>query len=99
VADGQLRVYGAASLYSRPQTPFPKMVDSVKKWQTTFFYVRNENAGFYWINLPEFTLEPPAKLNWGCCYKPADPEAEVNLLWAHLRTCVTEDRLCAADLL
>jgi hypothetical protein len=101
VADGQLRACGAASLYSRPQTPFPKIptVDSIKKWQNTFFYVRNEDANSDRLNLPAFNLEPLAKLNWGYCYKPADREEEVNLLWAHLQTCVTEDRLCAADLL
>ena len=74
-------------------------MDSVKKWQATFFYVKNENPAFDRINLPEFTPEPPTKLNWGHCYKPADAEAEVNLLWKHLRTLVTEERLTAADLL
>ncbi|KAK1698304.1 hypothetical protein QYE76_015001 [Lolium multiflorum] len=99
--DGQLRACGAASLYSRPQTPFPKIptVDSMKKWQATFFYVKNENPAFDWINLPEFSLEPPTKLNWGHCHKPADPEEEVNVLWGHLRTLVTEERLTAMDLL
>ncbi|KAK1628411.1 hypothetical protein QYE76_002726 [Lolium multiflorum] len=99
--DGHLRACGAASLYSRPSTPFPKIptVDSVKKWQTTLFYMKNENPTFYWVNLPEFTLEPPTKLNWGHCYKPTDPEAEVNMLWALLRTYVTEERLTATDVL
>ena len=80
--DGQLRACGAASLYSRPQTPLPKIptVDSVKKWQATFFYVKNENPAFDRINLPEFAPEPPTKLNWGHYHKPADPEEEVNLL-------------------
>jgi hypothetical protein len=74
-------------------------VDSAKKWQATFFYVKNENPAFDRINLPEFSLEPTSKLNWGHNYKPADPEAEVNLLWEFLKTCITEYRLTAADLL
>ncbi|KAK1695957.1 hypothetical protein QYE76_012654 [Lolium multiflorum] len=77
--DGRLRACGAASLYLRPSTPFPRIptVDSVKKWQTTFFYVKSENPSFDWVNLPEFSPEPPtAKLNWGHCAKPDDVEAE-----------------------
>jgi hypothetical protein len=100
--DGHLRACGAASLYSRASTPFPKIptVDSVKKWQATFFYVRNENPAFDWVNLLEFTPEPPvAKLSWGFNYKPADAEAEVNMLWKLLREYVTDERLCATDLL
>ena len=99
--DGHMRAYGATSIYSRTSTPFPKIptMDSVKKWQMSFFYVRSDNPAFDRINLPEFTPEPPTKLNWGHCYKPADTEAEVNLLWKHLRTLVTEERLTVADLL
>jgi hypothetical protein len=56
-------------------------VDSVKKWRTTFFYVKNENPGFDWVNLSDYNPEPPtAQLNGGSNYKPADPEAEVNML-------------------
>ncbi|KAM0919994.1 hypothetical protein ACQ4PT_007868 [Festuca glaucescens] len=97
--DGQLRSCGAASLYSHPQAPFPKTVDSVKKWQTSFFYVKNENPAVDRLNLPPFSLAPPTKVNWGYCHKPTDPQAEVNLLLDFLRTCVTRDRLTAADLL
>lgn len=100
--DGQMRACGAASLYSRPSTPLPKIptVDLVKKWQTTFFYVKSENPGFDWVNLPEYSPDPPAaKLNWGHCYKPSDPEEEVNMLWRLLREYVTDERLTAADLL
>ena len=100
--DGQMRACGAASLYSRPSTPLSKIptVDSVKKWQTTFFYVKSENPVFNWVNLPEYSPEPPAaKLNWGHCYKPSDPEEEVNILWRLLREYVTDERLLTADLL
>ena len=99
--DGELRACGAASLYPRRDVSFPKipMVDSVKKWQTTFFYVKNENPAKDLLNLPEFSPAPPAKTNWGYCPKPADPAAEVNMLLEFLRTCVTRDRLTGADLL
>ncbi|KAK1628388.1 hypothetical protein QYE76_002703 [Lolium multiflorum] len=101
-ADGHLRVCGAASIYSCMSTPFPRIptVDSVKKWQMSFFYVKSANSGFDWVNLPEYNPEPPtAQQHWGTNYKPADPEAEVNLLWCYLRDCFANDRLCAADLL
>ncbi|KAM0898012.1 hypothetical protein ACQ4PT_022202 [Festuca glaucescens] len=99
--DGQLRACGVASLYPCPQAPFPKIptVDSVKKWQTSFFYVKNENPAVDRLNLPPFSLAPPTKMNWGYCHKPTDPQDEVNLLLNFLRTCVTQDRLTAADLL
>jgi hypothetical protein len=64
--DGHLRACGAASIYSCTSTPFPKIptVDSVKKWQTLFFYVKNANPGFNWVNLPDYNPDPPtARLN------------------------------------
>ncbi|KAK1632748.1 hypothetical protein QYE76_007063 [Lolium multiflorum] len=53
--DGHLRACGAASIYTRPGTPFPKIptVDSVKNWQMSFFYVRNDGALVDRINLPD----------------------------------------------
>jgi hypothetical protein len=100
--DGQMRAYGAASIYSRTGTPFPKIptVDSVKKWLMSFFYMRNDNPVFDRINLPEYNPAPPVgRINWGHNAKSADPEAEVNLLWDFLQDCVTQGWLCAGDLL
>ncbi|KAK1617356.1 hypothetical protein QYE76_022873 [Lolium multiflorum] len=74
--------------------------DSVKKWQQSFFYVKNTNPAFDWVNLPAYDPAPPtARKNWGNNFRPADPEAEVNVLWTRLHDCVTVERLCAADLL
>ena len=100
--DGHMRAYGATSIYSRTSTPFPKIptMDSVKKWQMSFFYVRSDNPAFDRINLPEYNPDPPtARLNWGANHKSADPDAEVNMLWDFLQECVNEGGLCAADLL
>jgi hypothetical protein len=75
-------------------------VDSVKKWQMSFFYVRNDNLAFDRINLPEYNPVPPVgRINWGHNAKSADPEAEVNLLWDFLEECTGGGRLCATDLL
>ncbi|KAK1669887.1 hypothetical protein QYE76_058046 [Lolium multiflorum] len=100
--DGQLRACGAASIYSRPGTPFPKIptVDLVKNWQMSFFYVRNENPLFDRLNLPEYNPAPPVgRINWGYNAKTADRDAEVNLLWDFLGACVIGGRLSAEDLL
>ncbi|KAK1682479.1 hypothetical protein QYE76_043327 [Lolium multiflorum] len=78
--NGRLWACGAASIYSRTGTPFPKIptVDSVKKWQMSFFYVRSENPVFDRLNLPEYNPAPPVGLiNWGHNAKSADPDAEV----------------------
>ncbi|KAK1649164.1 hypothetical protein QYE76_066969 [Lolium multiflorum] len=66
----------------------------------SFFYVRNANPAFDWINLPEFNPAPPtSRLNWGHNAKSADQNAEVNLLWDFLGECVSGGRLSAEDLL
>ncbi|KAK1665842.1 hypothetical protein QYE76_054001 [Lolium multiflorum] len=99
--DGRLRACGAASIYTRPGTPFPKIptVDSVKNWQMSFFYVRNEGELVDRINLPEFNPAPPVgRINWSHNARSTDPDAEVNLLWDLLAT-ATAGGLTAEDLL
>ncbi|KAK1613914.1 hypothetical protein QYE76_019431 [Lolium multiflorum] len=99
--EGQLRPCGVTSFYPCPGSPFPKIptVDSVKKWQTTFFYVKNEKPTSDRLNLPPFSLAAPTRLNWGFCHRPIEPEAEVTLLLDFVLSCVTNDGLTAADLL
>ncbi|KAK1691991.1 hypothetical protein QYE76_008688 [Lolium multiflorum] len=100
--EGRLRTCGAASIYPRTGTSFPRIptVDSVKNWQMSFFYVRNENPAFDRLNLPEFNPAPPVgRINWGFNAKSSNPDAEVNLLWDFLGQCVSEGRLSAEDLL
>ncbi|KAK1630623.1 hypothetical protein QYE76_004938 [Lolium multiflorum] len=83
MTEGRLRTCGAASIYPRAGSLFPKIptVDSVKNWQMSFFYVKNANPAFDRINLPEYNPAPPTtRLNWGHNAKSADPDAEVNLL-------------------
>ncbi|KAK1652398.1 hypothetical protein QYE76_070203 [Lolium multiflorum] len=99
--EGRLRACGAASIYTRPGTPFPKIptVDSVKNWQMSFFYVRNEGQLVDRINLPEFNPAPPVgRINWSHNARSTDQNAEVNLLWDFLAT-ATDGGLTAEDLL
>ncbi|KAK1603335.1 hypothetical protein QYE76_018348 [Lolium multiflorum] len=96
--EGRLRTCGAASIYPRTGTSFPRIptVDSVKNWQMSFFYVRNESPAFDRLNLPEYNPAPPVgRINWGYNAKSSDPDAEVNLLWDFLGECVTGGRLSA----
>ncbi|KAK1680534.1 hypothetical protein QYE76_041382 [Lolium multiflorum] len=64
--EGRLRTCGAASIYPRTGTSFPRIptVDSVKNWQMTFFYVKNANPAFDRINLYD-PAPPTTRLNWG----------------------------------
>jgi hypothetical protein len=76
--DGEMRACGAASIYPRRDVPFPKIPtsESVKKWQTTFFYMKNAHAIVDLINLPAYSPDPPSgKVNWGHSPRTNDPVA------------------------
>jgi hypothetical protein len=81
--------------------PFPKILtaESTKKWQTTFFYMKNMDSTKDLINLPAFSTAPPAKTNWGYSPKTNDLAAKVNRLLEFLKTCITQDCLLGVDLL
>jgi hypothetical protein len=57
---------GAATIMSRKGSDFPKieLLESCKKWQKSFFYVKNTtNADL--LNLPPYVDEPPFEMkNW-----------------------------------
>jgi hypothetical protein len=66
----------------------------------SFFYMRSENPVFDRLNLPGYNpATPVGRINWGHNARSTDPDAEVNLLWDFLGSCVSEGRLCAEDLL
>jgi hypothetical protein len=57
---------GAATIMSRKGSDFPKveLIESCKKWQKSFFYVKN-TTDIDQLNLPPFVDEPPlAMKNW-----------------------------------
>lgn len=73
----QMTACGSVSITPRQGSIFPRVtgLDTVKKWQRTFFYVKSA-AGHDALNLPEFTIEPPtAGLNFG--YNPAETIVEL----------------------
>ena len=49
----------------------------VKKWQRSFFYVRNNSPKTDLIGLPPFLIGPPTKMNWG--YTPSEKLSEIKL--------------------
>ena len=61
---GQQRDCGSVSIYTK-STPLPKihLPDSIKKWQSTYFYVRNL-TDVDRIGLPAFSNSLPASKSW-----------------------------------
>jgi hypothetical protein len=56
-------VCGTASFYARKTVDFPglKGKESCKKWQRSFFYVKNLKEGADYINLPPFDASGPGE--------------------------------------
>ena len=70
--------------------------DSAKKWQNSFFYVRN--LGEDRINLPPFINSPPwGKQNWG--YYPKHPSQEVLNLCERVSVMKEREKLTGTDLI
>jgi hypothetical protein len=64
--DRPMTLCGAATIMSRKGSDFPKveLLESCKKWQKSFFYVKN-TTDVDLLNLPPFVDEPPlAMKNW-----------------------------------
>jgi hypothetical protein len=62
-ADSIPVVCGVASFYARKSADFPglKGKESRKKWQRSFFYVKNLKKGADYINLPPFDANGPGE--------------------------------------
>ena len=85
---------GAVSISPRQDSVLPRIqgLDTVKKWQRTFFYVKSAERCDA-LNLPEFDIEPPvAEKNFK--YSPAELELVAGVL-----TGLVDKGLCADDLL
>jgi hypothetical protein len=71
---------GAATIMSRKGSDFPKieLLESCKKWQKSFFYVKN-TTDLDLLNLPPYMDEPPFEMkNW--TYNPKNTVMPVNTL-------------------
>jgi hypothetical protein len=67
-----------ASFYARKTTDFPglKGKESYKKWQRSFFYVKNLKEGADHINLPPFDTNGPERDSWSAPLPRATPDVE-----------------------
>jgi hypothetical protein len=68
---------GAASFYARKTAGFPglKGKESCKKWQCSFFYVKNLKKGVDHINLPPFDASGPSERNsWSASLPSPGPD-------------------------
>jgi hypothetical protein len=83
-ADTILVVCGTASFYARKTTNFPalKGKESCKKWQRSFFYVRNLKEGADYINLPPFDASGPGEReSWSAPLPRPSPDVTKMLQW------------------
>lgn len=85
MASSAMAACGAASIYLRSGSSFSRIpiVESAKKWQKTFFYIKNIDPAVDRINLPPFSnTVPAAKQHWG--YDPRKTNLEVLSVMARL---------------
>jgi hypothetical protein len=78
--DRPMTLCGAATIMSRKGSDYPKveLLESCKKWQKSFFYVKN-TTDVDLLNLPPFVDEPPlAMKNW--TYNPKNSVVPANAL-------------------
>jgi hypothetical protein len=92
-------ICGTASFYARKTADFPgvKGKESCKKWQRSFFYVKNLKEGEDHINLPPFEAGGPEQDNWSAALPRPLPDMEEIL--QRITTLQTEGGLEAPDLL
>ena len=90
---------GAASMSPRKNSIFPRVLglESCRKWQRTFFYVKCTGPVDL-INLPAFNLPPPnEQFNWD--FNPRETNIEVNAIDDVLKQYIAEKKLTSDDLL
>jgi hypothetical protein len=75
-------ICGTTSFYARKTADFPgiKGKESCKKWQRSFFYVKNLKEGEDHINLPPFVVGGPKRDNWSAALPRLSPDMEEILL-------------------
>jgi hypothetical protein len=74
---------GATSFYTCKTARFSKLMrkESYKKWQGSFFYVRNLGKDIDYVNLPPFNAGGPGERNnWSASLSGPDPDM-ANILW------------------
>ena len=99
VLEKRMTATGAASISPRKRSIFPRVLglESCRKWQRTFFYVKSSAAPEL-INLPPFSLAPPTEqYNWG--FNPKELILDVNFAHDLLVEYMAAKQLTSDDLL
>jgi hypothetical protein len=98
-ADTVSVICGTASFYARKSADFPgiKGKESCKKWQRSFFYVKNLRVDEDHINLPPFEAGGPEWENWSAA--PPRPSPDMEKILQRVTTLQTEGGLEPTDLL
>ncbi|KAM0833813.1 hypothetical protein ACQ4PT_064034 [Festuca glaucescens] len=88
---------GACMVVPRRNSPHVKMsgLESCRKWQRTFFYVKNTGPADL-INLPAYVAGDPSKLNWR--YNPKESHKETNRICEYIGKLREEDMPSADDI-
>ncbi|KAK1692120.1 hypothetical protein QYE76_008817 [Lolium multiflorum] len=88
---------GACIITPRQKSPYYKLtgLESCRKWQQTFFYVKNSGPVDL-INLPAYVPGEPARTNWQ--YNPKDNHEETNRIIRYIKKLKRDTDLCANDI-
>jgi hypothetical protein len=97
--DTVLVICGTASFYACKSADFPRIKgkESCKKWQRSFFYVKNLREGEDHINLPPFEAGGPERENWSVA--PPRPSPNMEKILQRVATLQTEGGLEPTNLL
>jgi hypothetical protein len=92
-------ICGTASFYARKSASFPgiKGKESCKKWQRSFFYMKNLREGEDHINLPPFEAGGPERETWSAT--PPRPSPDMEKILQRVATLQSEGGLEPTDLL
>jgi hypothetical protein len=93
-------VCGAASFYARKTADFPRLKgkESCKKWQCSFFYVKNLKKRADYINLPPFDVNGPGERDSWSALLPR-PSPDMVKILRRITALQTEGNLKLSDLL
>jgi hypothetical protein len=88
---------GACIVVPRQKSPHVKMagLDSCRKWQRNFFYVKNAGPVDL-INLPDYVAGEPSRANW--TYNPKDSHSETNRILRYIVGLRNDDVPTADDI-
>jgi hypothetical protein len=92
-------ICGTASFYARKTADFPsiKGKESCKKWQRSFFYVKNLKEGADHVNFPPFDANGPARDSWSVPLP--HPSPDMGKILQRISTMQMEGDLEPTDLL